>query len=299
MGVAVSAQDPRMIAVSTVDRGNPVDTVWLSRDGGAHWDELWRRSVRDVSSTPFLDFNGKANFGHWIAGLAIDPFDPGHAAYVTGATVYGTQALDKPGEMAWQPWTQGIEQTAVITLTSPTGGAHLISGFGDIGGFRHDDLAVSPPRMHLQPFLTNTNTLDYAGLTPAIMVRSGNTHTLKVPDTSLAWSADGGASWSAASAALRASCRWLALPGGDRRCRDHRLRRWRGLCGRDRQAAAFARSWRELGRDLGAPSRIRVTADKVDARHFYALDFARAAFCAATMAAPASMPWRAGACRRI
>jgi hypothetical protein len=195
MGVAVSAQDPRMIAVSTVDRGNPVDTVWLSRDGGAHWDELWRRSVRDVSSTPFLDFNGKANFGHWIAGLAIDPFDPGHAAYVTGATVYGTQALDKPGEMAWQPWTQGIEQTAVITLTSPTGGAHLISGFGDIGGFRHDDLAVSPPRMHLQPFLTNTNTLDYAGLTPAIMVRSGNTHTLKVPDTSLAWSADGGASW--------------------------------------------------------------------------------------------------------
>jgi hypothetical protein len=197
MGVAVSAKDPKMMAVSTVDRGNPVDTVWLSRDGGAHWDELWRRSVRDVSSTPFLDFNGKANFGHWIAGLAIDPFDPGHAAYVTGATVYGTQALDKPGEMAWQPWTQGIEQTAVITLTSPTGGAHLISGFGDIGGFRHDDLAVSPPRMHLQPFLTNTNTLDYAGLAPAIMVRSGNTHTLKVPDASLAWSADGGGSWAA------------------------------------------------------------------------------------------------------
>ncbi|WP_068094239.1 WD40/YVTN/BNR-like repeat-containing protein [Novosphingobium rosa] len=275
MGVAVSTTDPMMIAVSTVDRGDPVDTVWLSRDGGAHWDELWRRSVRDVSSSPFLDFNGKANFGHWIAGLAIDPFDPGHAAYVTGATVYGTQALDKPGEMPWRPWTQGIEQTAVITLISPTGGAHLISGFGDIGGFRHDDLAVSPPRMHLQPFLTNTNTLDYAGRSPAIMVRSGNTHTLKVPDTSLAWSADGGASWEA-----------LHLP----RCTPHADG---SPCPEETGDAAITASADGgafvaetdkplLSRDHGVSwtaisglPRTRVTADKADARRFYALDFTK------------------------
>ncbi|MDE1916717.1 MAG: hypothetical protein KGJ57_14455 [Sphingomonadales bacterium] len=276
MGVAVSAADPNMLAVSTVDRGDPVDTVWLSRDGGTHWDELWRRSTRDVSSSPFLDFNGHANFGHWIAGLAIDPFDPGHAAYVTGATVYGTQAFDKPGTMPWRPWTQGIEQTAVITLVSPTGGAHLISGFGDIGGFRHDDLAVSPPRMHLQPFLTNTNTLDYAGRVPMIMVRSGNTHMRKVPDTSLAWSDDGGASWrglhlppcmphgdgspcpeETGDAAITVSADgavFLVETDAPLLSRDHGLR------------------WQRVS---GLPARTRVTADKVDARRFYALDFAK------------------------
>ena len=274
MGVSVSAMDPKTIAVSTVDRARPVDTVWLSHDGGAHWEELWRRSTRDVSETPFLDFDGKANFGHWIAGLAIDPFDPGHAAYVTGATVYDTHDLEKPGEMRWNPWTRGIEQTAVITFTSPTGGAHLVSGFGDIGGFRHDDLTVSPPRIHLQPFLTNTNTLDYAGRAPQIMVRSGNTHAPVVPDTSLAWSADGGGSWTG-----------LHVPA----CQPHAdgtpcpeatgdaaitvsadgatflVETDVPLLSRDRGA-----TWQPV---VGLPRRVRVTSDKDDARRFYAVDF--------------------------
>lgn len=195
MGVAVSAQDPRVIAVSTVDRYKPVDTVWRSADAGRTWRELWRTSTRDVSATPFLKLDHRADFGHWIAGLAIDPFDADHAAYVTGATLYSTAQFGTAGTMRWAPWTRGIEQTAIITLTSPTGGAPLVSGFGDIGGFRHDDLGRSPPHVHSNPYLTNTNTLDYAGLAPAIMVRTGNTHAAQVPVTSLAWSSDGGRSW--------------------------------------------------------------------------------------------------------
>ncbi|QSR19797.1 hypothetical protein CA833_21880 [Novosphingobium sp. KA1] len=275
MGVAVAASDPQTIAVSTVDRGNPVDTVWLSHDGGAHWDELWKRSVRDVSATPFLDFGGKANFGHWIAGLAIDPFDANHAAYVTGATVYATGELQKSGTMQWAPWTGGIEQTAIITLVSPTGGAHLVSGFGDIGGFRHDDFTVSPAHQHINPFLSNTNTLDYGGRAPLVMVRSGNTHARVVPDTSLAWSADGGATWSplhvpkgaphgdgtplpeeTGNAAITVSADGTAfLVETD----QPRLTRNRGA------------TWQVVG---GLPSRTRVTSDKQDAKRFYAIDFA-------------------------
>ena len=37
-----------------------------------------------------------------------------------------------------------LEQTALITLVSPTAGAPLISGFGDVHGFVHDRLDVSP-----------------------------------------------------------------------------------------------------------------------------------------------------------
>jgi xyloglucan-specific exo-beta-1,4-glucanase len=275
MGVAVSRAEPRVIAVSTVDRSRPVDTVWRSSDAGGHWDELWTRSVRDVSETPFLDLDGKANFGHWIAGLAIDPFDPDHAAYVTGATLYETRLFGRPGPMLWKPWTKGIEQTAIITLVSPTGGAPVVSGFGDIAGFRHDDLAVSPAHLHRNPYLTNTNTLDYAGRAPAVMVRSGSAHTRIVPGPSLAWSADGGATW--IPLALPPS-----LPHADGSPTPERTGDAAITVSADGLTFLVETDTPQWTRDrgqtwhpvAGLPSRVRVTADKMDPRRFYAIDFA-------------------------
>ena len=275
MGVAVSAQDPRLIAVSTVDRYRPVDTVWRSSDAGRHWQALWTRSTRDVSASPFLDLDGKApNFGHWIAGLAIDPFNPAHVAYTTGATVYATRSFNAPGTIPWAPWTRGIEQTAIITLISPTGGAPLISGFGDIAGFRHDDLGASPAHLHLHPYLTNTNTLDYAGLAPDIVVRSGSTHSRIAPGPTLAWSSDNGDTWQPLDPPH------LAPPGAEPDPLDTG----------DAQVVVSAdgstflvggaapvltrdrgRSWLHVE---GLPPRVRVTADKVDPKRFYAIDFA-------------------------
>jgi hypothetical protein len=277
MGMAVSAQDPRVIAVSTVDRYKPVDTVWRSSDAGAHWDELYTRSTRDIAASPFLKLAGdKADFGHWIAGLAIDPFDPNHAAYVTGATMYATEAFGARGAMAWKPWTTGIEQTAIITLTSPTGGAPLISGFGDIGGFRHEDLSVSPPKVHTNPYLTNTNNLDYAGMAPQIVVRSGNTHAREAAVT-LAWSDDGGTSWqplvppSVTQAAVAGrlppektgDAPIVVSADGSTFVVGTRL----ALLTRDR-----GRTW---SAPAGLPFETRVTADKVDPRKFYAVDISR------------------------
>ncbi|MEG8039560.1 hypothetical protein QP166_09460 [Sphingomonas sp. LR60] len=272
MGVAVAARDPRVIAVATVNRYRLGDTVWRSADAGTTWRELARDSVRDVAATPFLDFEGRADFGHWIAGLAIDPFDAGHAAYVTGATVYGTDDFTASRTMRWAPWTRGIEQTAIITLVSPTGGAPLVSGFGDLGGFRHDDLTQSPPHVHRNPMLTNTNSLDYAGTAPQVMVRSGNTHKPLVPDTSLAWSADGGDTWQpmrvpaqrgesgAPSRAQTGSAAITVSADGA----TFVVETERPLLTRDR-----GRSWNVVD---GLPTRVRVTADKADARRFYAVD---------------------------
>ena len=197
MGLSLDRRRPGRIAVSSVDHWHPGDTVWLSTDAGEHWDNLRDRSRRDTHISPFLNFGAAtADFGHWTAGLAIDPFDHGHLAYTTGATVYDTRDGARPGPMTWTPWVRGIEQTAVITLVSPTGGAPLVSGFGDIAGFVHDRLDQSPPHMHLDPALQNTNNLDYAGLKPAISVRSGTQRNAD-PATvaTLAWSDDGGHDW--------------------------------------------------------------------------------------------------------
>ena len=186
---------PGRLAVSSINRWIPGDTVWVSEDYGRSWVDLKPKSRRDTSISPFLNWGeDDAEFGHWTAGLAIDPFDSGTIAYTTGATLYRTDdALERT--IIWRPWVRGIEQTAVITLISPTGGAHLISGFGDIAGFVHDRLDVSPPGMHLNPKLNNTNNLDYAGLAPNIVVRSGSRHKPEPDGASLAWSENGGRNW--------------------------------------------------------------------------------------------------------
>jgi hypothetical protein len=196
MGVSVDLTRPGRLAVSSINRWIPGDTIWVSSDLGRTWSDLKPRSRRDTSISPFLNWGeADAEFGHWTAGLAIDPFDGGAIAYTTGATLYRTNDALKGGLLVWRPWVQGIEQTAVITMISPTGGAHLISGFGDIAGFVHDDFERSPKIMHLNPRLNNTNNLDHAGLAPNVVVRSGSRHKPDPEGASLAWSEDGGHSW--------------------------------------------------------------------------------------------------------
>jgi len=197
MGLSVDRSTPGRLAVSSVDRWRPGDTIWVSTNSGRTWTDLKPRSQRDLNDWPWLNYgHAEAEFGHWTAGLAIDPFRPGSIAYTTGATVYRTDEALKAGTITWRPWVKGIEQTVPITLISPTGGAHLISGIGDIGGFVHDRLDAAARQIHLNPHLNNTNNLDYAGLNPNVVVRSGSLHVPDPAGAYLAWSEDGGHSWS-------------------------------------------------------------------------------------------------------
>jgi xyloglucan-specific exo-beta-1,4-glucanase len=148
MGLSVDAQLPGTLVVATLNRWHPGDILWRTTNGGRTWQNVRTLSRRDVSATPFLLWgNPQADFGWWLAGVALDPFDSGHVAYTTGATVYATRELlnaNQGKSILWQPWVQGVEQTAVLTLVSPPAGPHLLSGFGDISGFAHEDLSRSP-----------------------------------------------------------------------------------------------------------------------------------------------------------
>lgn len=200
MGIAIDRQHPGTLLVATMNRNRSGDTIWRSTDAGKHWQDLRPLSKRDVSTSPFLLWgNREANFGWWIAGLAIDPFDSGHAAYSTGATIYATDDLTKADhaqQIMWRPWVEGIEQTAIIALASPPKGAQLLSAFGDIGGFTHFDLDRSPP-MFTDPVFSNTNNIDFAGRAPGVIVRSGTRapHAKGFAPT-LAYSTDYGRHWS-------------------------------------------------------------------------------------------------------
>ena len=206
IGLSIDRQHPGTLVVASSYREGG-DVIFHSVDSGDHWQNLRTISKRDVSSVPFLYWGEKeAEFGWWITGLAIDPFDSNHIAYTTGATVYASHELsnaDTGKQILWKPWVNGVEQTAVITLVSPPKGAPLISGFGDIGGFVHTDLTKSMP-ITANPMFTNTNTIDYAEAAPNVIVRSGTRSKHEKPSYSLAYSLDFGTTWSPLKAPLPA-----------------------------------------------------------------------------------------------
>lgn len=278
-GVTVDAQNPNTVMVSTLDRWWPGDTVYRSTNAGASWIGLrdegdsapwghqWDNyAVRDSSLSPFLNFGGaSAEFGHWIADVKIDPFNPNHVLYTTGATVWTSNDVTNVDSKQMTHWTvgaNGIEQTAIGELISPPAGAHLLSAMGDIGGFRHDDFTVSPPAgMFRNPLMTSTTGIDFAGLNPAIVARVGwaGQHG--------GYSSDGGTTWTPfASEPAGAS----GNPGGIAVSADGSTFVWEPGSG----APAFAGIGGAWSVCAGAPANQRVGADRVNPHKFYSFDSA-------------------------
>jgi xyloglucan-specific exo-beta-1,4-glucanase len=79
-------------------------------------------------------------------------------------------------------------------LVSPPKGAHLLSGVGDICGFRHDDLdKASITGFYSNPTCNGTTGLDYAELQPDLFVRVGRVWGDEKHHG--AYSLTGGATW--------------------------------------------------------------------------------------------------------
>jgi oligoxyloglucan reducing-end-specific cellobiohydrolase len=222
-------QDPSRqgtVAVTTMDRWYPVDTVYITHDGGNTWVDLGATSsIGGVDGppngnsyfnpsvftpiSPWLTFGNTsyptspmptAKFGWWMSAVLIDPLNPDHLMFATGATLYATDnvsAADSGQPPAWYVQALGIEETAVTALISPTQGAHLFSGVGDIGGFRHDDFAVSPAAgMYTNPVTGSAGSLDWAGQNPSFVARVGSPNSVSTsPCNYGAYSTDGGNNW--------------------------------------------------------------------------------------------------------
>ncbi|MFY1687125.1 cellulose binding domain-containing protein [Plantactinospora sp. WMMB782] len=214
-GLTIDRQNPNTIMVATQISWWPDAIFFRSTDGGATWTRAWdftsypdrsKRYTMDISSVPWLTFGANPappeetpKLGWMNESVEIDPFDGNRLMYGTGATIYGTTNLrdwDSGGTVTIRPMVRGLEETAVLDLVSPPTGAPLVSGLGDIGGFRHTNLDAVPATMFTQPVFTSTTSLDFAELNPGIMVRAGNfTDADRPGDSHVAFSTDGGTNW--------------------------------------------------------------------------------------------------------
>jgi hypothetical protein len=191
-GLCADALHPQTIMVSTIDRWGPHDELFRTTDAGRTWRGILINGRMDYSSAPYTN----RITPHWMGALAVNPANPDQVLFGTGYGIWASTnatASDTGAPVAWTFMDNGLEETVPLALISPPTGAHLISGVGDIDGFRHDDVSVTPPGGTFGGArFTNTRDLAFAAAQPEVMVRLGDGARAQ---THGAISRDGGSTW--------------------------------------------------------------------------------------------------------
>ncbi|MFD5316276.1 cellulose binding domain-containing protein [Streptomyces sp. NPDC127098] len=275
-GLTVDRQNPGTVMVTAYSSWWPDTQIFRSADGGDSWSRSWeftsypnrsKRYTIDISSVPWMDFNAtpqppeeSPKLGWMTEGMEIDPFDADRLFYGTGATLYGTTQLtnwDRNQTFTIRPFVRGLEETAVNDLASPPSGAPLLSGLGDIGGFRHTSLTQVPSDAF--PSFGTTTGLDFAELAPATVVRVGN-HVSESTAPTVNFSTDGGGNWFAGTAPAGAHGGTVAAAADGSRFV------WSPEGAGVHYSVGFGNSWTA---SQGIPQGARVEADRVNPSRFY------------------------------
>jgi len=191
-GLDVDAKRPGRIVVSTIERWSQGDEIYVSDDFGANWAPLSPRSTFDASTHPWLQaYQAKTHHkqGHWLADFKIDPHDGNRAVYGTGYGLWMTGNLGG-SRVDWAFTVDNLEETAVLGLESPNGGAALLAAMGDVSGAAWDDLNQGPKNGLFLPAGETCRSVSFAELNPGIVARTSDAAA-----NGGYWSPDGGASW--------------------------------------------------------------------------------------------------------
>jgi photosystem II stability/assembly factor-like uncharacterized protein len=286
--VAVDARHWSTIVVTTFAHWKPHDEVFRSVDGGASWKPLLQDAVWDYSYAPYT----ATRTPHWMGGIQIDPFNSDQVLFTTGYGIWcctnATQA-DAGKPTHWVFLDQGLEETVPLALISPPEGAPLLSGVGDIDGFRHEDLNASPTEGTFPgPRYGNTEDLAFAGRNPLLIARTGTGG----PEGTVhaAMSKDGGKTWKTLGSqpANAAGAGSIALSA------DGRIIVWTPRRASPCLSMDRGKNWTVC---QGLSEGLRVLADPVNPALFYCFDPREGKLLASTNGASAFVPTEASLLR--
>lgn len=200
-GIAADASHPGTLLVTTMDRWSGSE-IYRTTNGGASWLAIGSSAAHDVGHASWLWWHSASlPAAGWMGDVEIDPFNPARALFITGQGIWSSDDVTARdpgappgGTIHWTFDDDGLEETVALDLVSPPSGASLLTGVGDIAGFRHDDLDASPPGgMFGNPIFGNTTSLDFAEGAPAIVARVGTSSASN--GAKGAYSTDGGTTW--------------------------------------------------------------------------------------------------------
>ncbi|MEP7053239.1 MAG: endoglucanase [Pseudomonadota bacterium] len=254
-GVSIDAKNAQHVVVSTLDRWAPHDELYESVDGAKTFKPLLETATFDRSFAPYTS----ASTPHWLNDVEQDPFDSSHALFVTGYGLWSCTGLGGTQvQCAFQ--NAGIEETVAAQVIAPPTGAPLLSAMGDIDGFKHDRLNVSPPSRYT-PQVGTTLAIAFAEVAPMKMVKAFNVAPFG------ASSGDGGVTWQKfatfPSGATAGGTQSIALSADG----SHIV--WSPTGAAPSYSSDQGASWKT---STGLSTGLSAIADRVNPNKFYALD---------------------------
>ena len=269
-GISVDAAHPGTLVVTTIDRWSK-DEIYRTTNGGASWVALESAAQDDVAGAPWVLWH-RTSVGTpgWMGDVEIDPFNPGRALYITGGGIWSSNDVTAADTGAATHWTfedDGLEETVVQDLISPPAGVPLLSAVGDLGGFRHDDLNVSPPGgFFSNPIFGSGSSLDFAEGAPGVVVRVGSPSGAQ----SGAYSIDGGSTWTPfATAPLPPTGATFKGSGSIAISADATTFVWAATSATPAYSKDSGATW-NVCKGLELATSARVAADRVNPSKFYA-----------------------------
>ena len=208
-GIAADPSHAGVLLLASIDDWWPGDTIYRSTNDGGTWiDVSAKGGIHDASLSPYLTFGSgsvsNVGSGNWVGSIVIDPFNSDHAMYGTGATIWSTTDLtnaDASQTVDWSVGANGLEEASLgMAIAPPSGNTILLSGMGDIYGFAHTNLTVSPAQgMYSNPRYYPSD-MDFEQNTPTTVVRStqGNAASNSGGASNTPWgtiSTNGGLTW--------------------------------------------------------------------------------------------------------
>jgi len=186
-GVSVNPKNPNVVIVSTLDRWSPMDEIYLSTNGGVTWFPRLSNATIDCS---YANYNKTLN-REWLACLVIDPFDSSKAMFGTGFGIWACNDI-YASTPVWFFRDENVEETQTFQIVTPPY-TKLLSAMGDVDGFRHDSLDVSPLDKY-SPAKWTTSSIAFAENAPEEVVKTYNSPSW-VSINHGAYSLDGTITW--------------------------------------------------------------------------------------------------------